>query len=86
MLSEDFLADPTNRTVLGWIGGGIVVVVGGIWAVVKFLVTRRREESAPTTRVTGTQGGVAAGRDIRNSKIDTVGRSGMHGPGGGPDE
>jgi hypothetical protein len=25
----DFLRDPINRTVLGWIGGGVVVVVGG---------------------------------------------------------
>ena len=75
MLSDlwDFLADPTNRTVLGWIGGGIVVVVGGIWAVVKFLLTRKHEESAPAQRVSATRGGVAAGRDIRNSKIDTGG-------------
>ncbi|MGA7450608.1 MAG: hypothetical protein WBW73_04805 [Rhodoplanes sp.] len=75
MLSDlwDFLVDPTNRTVLGWIGGGIVVVVGGIWAVVKFLFTRKREENAPVPRVSATHGGVAAGRDIRNSKIDTRG-------------
>ena len=66
-----FLVDPTNRTVLYWIGGGIAVVVGGIWAVVKFLLTRKPEESAPTPRVSATHGGVAAGRDIRNSKIDT---------------
>ena len=36
----------------------------------------KREESAPTTSVTATQGGVAAGRDIRNSKIDTRGSKG----------
>jgi hypothetical protein len=72
----DFLADPTNRTVIGWIGGGIVVVVGGIWAIVKFLLTRKHEESASTTSVTATHGGVSAGRDIRNSKIDTGGSKG----------
>jgi hypothetical protein len=55
----DFLADPTNRTVLGWIGGGIVVVVGGIWAIVKFLLTRKRKENAPAPRVSATRGGVA---------------------------
>ena len=78
MLSDlwDFLVDPTNRTVLGWIGGGIVVVVGGIWAVVKFLFTRKREENTPAPRVSATHGGVGAGRDIRNSKIDTRGSKG----------
>ena len=78
MLSDlwDFLVDPTNRTVVGWIGGGIVVVVGGIWAVVKFLLTKKHEENAPAPRVSATHGGVAAGRDIRNSKIDTRGSKG----------
>ena len=32
-----FLKEPGNRDVLTWFGGGIVVVVGGLWAVVKFL-------------------------------------------------
>lgn len=78
MLSDlwDFLVDPTNRTVLGWIGGGIVVVLGGIWAVAKFLLSRKRKENAPAPRVSATQGGVSAGGDIRNSKIDTRGSKG----------
>ena len=36
----------------------------------------KREESAPTTSVTATHGGVSAGRDIRKSKIDTRGSKG----------
>ena len=36
----------------------------------------KREESAPTMRVSATHGGVGAGRDIRNSKIDTRGSKG----------
>jgi hypothetical protein len=27
-----FISDPVNRGVLSWIGGGIVVVIGGAWA------------------------------------------------------
>jgi hypothetical protein len=61
----DFLNDPNNRTVLGWLGGGLVVVFGGVWAVVKFLLKKK------TPSVSATQGGVAAGGDIRNSKIST---------------
>jgi hypothetical protein len=63
-----FVQDEANRTVLAWIGGGVVVVVGGVWVVFKFFVDRK-----PTASATG--GGVAAGRDINNSKIDTGGGS-----------
>jgi hypothetical protein len=31
-----FLNDPANREVLGWIGGGLVVVCGGLWTVITF--------------------------------------------------
>jgi hypothetical protein len=27
-----FITNENNRAVLGWIGGGIVVIAGGIWA------------------------------------------------------
>jgi hypothetical protein len=66
-----FLQDASNRSVLGWIAGGVVVVAGGIWAVFKFFVAEKKSPPAPT--VSATNGGVAAGRDIRDSKIDTRG-------------
>jgi hypothetical protein len=67
-----FLQDEANRTVLGWIGGGIVVVVGGLWTAFKFF----SKPKAPSSQtVSATDGGVVAGRDIRNSKIDTRGGS-----------
>ena len=67
-----FLQDESNRPVLGWIGGGIVVVVGGIWAAFKFFVAEKKKKP-PAPTVSATNGGVAAGRDIRDSKIDTRG-------------
>lgn len=67
----DFLVDPNNRAVLGWAGGGIVVVIGGVWAVVKFFFSTKRR--VPSLRIEAAQGGVAAGRDIRESRIDTTG-------------
>ena len=27
--------DPTNQAVLGWNGGGIATIIGGVWAIVK---------------------------------------------------
>jgi hypothetical protein len=67
--------DESNRTVLAWIGGGFVVVVGGAWAGFKFFFSKQEPKvpSPPTVSVTG--GGVGAGRDIRNSEIDTRGGS-----------
>jgi hypothetical protein len=32
-----FLRKPSNRLVLGWLGGGVVIVVAGIWAVVTYV-------------------------------------------------
>jgi hypothetical protein len=68
-----FLLDENNRTVLAWVGGGIVVVVGAIWAVLKFFVSERAKEGPSAPTVKADQGGVAAGRDIRDSEIDTRG-------------
>jgi hypothetical protein len=77
MLSDIWssLLDENNRTVLAWIGGGVVVVVGGVWAVVKFMVSDRKPKSTTGPSITATNGGVAAGRDIRGSKIETSGRT-----------
>ena len=69
-----FLTDEQHRTVLAWIGSGVVVVAGGVWAVFKFVLSKRTQKtSAPAPTVSATQGGIAAGRDIRDSKIDTRG-------------
>jgi len=68
-----FLQDDNNRAVLAWIGSGIVVVVGAVWAVLKFLFSRGTKKSVPTPTVKAAHGGIAAGRDIRGNKIDMRG-------------
>jgi hypothetical protein len=57
----DFLRDGTNRSVLGWIGGGIATVAAGIWAVVK---AKNSENKQLNPRVSADRGSMAAGRDI----------------------
>jgi hypothetical protein len=71
MLSSiwDFLKDGSNQAVLSWIGGGIVVVAGGLWAALKFLFPKEKDKSAAPA-VHADRGGFAAGRDIRNNTID----------------
>jgi hypothetical protein len=63
------LKDPANREILGWIGGGIIVVVSGLWAGIKFLSKKEPRPSAQAAN-----GGVAAGRDMIGNQIDTGGR------------
>lgn len=75
-----FLTEPENRDALSWLGGGLVVVCGGLWAVLKFFINRRGGAGGtaggppPESRVSAGHGGIAGGRDVR---IDN--RSGLQG-------
>ncbi len=57
-----FLEDPANRDVLTWVGGGLVVVIGGLWAVLTFFVGRK-----PSVSASG-DGSIAGGRDVNVSQ------------------
>jgi tetratricopeptide (TPR) repeat protein len=65
-----WLQDPANRDVIGWIGGGVVVVIGGVWAVVKYFAKPGGDGGAARS-VRADRGGVAAGGSISNSSINT---------------
>jgi hypothetical protein len=69
-----FLKDPANREVLGWIGAGIVVIAGGVWAVVKFF-SKKKESPKPSVCAEG--GSAAVGGDNIGSLINI----GARGPG-----
>ena len=69
-----FLKDPDNQKVLAWIGGGIVAVAGGIWAVVKFIV-RKPEGGTPDSVVKADNGSVAIGGSATDSPINIGNRS-----------
>jgi hypothetical protein len=68
-----FLQDESNRAMLGWIGGGIVAVAGGLWAVVKFYA--KEGEASPTPGVRSDRGSAAIGGDNVNSPIKIDARS-----------
>jgi hypothetical protein len=67
-----FLKDPANRTVLAWIGGGIVAVGGGLWTVIRFFAGRG--EGGPSPGVRADKSSVAIGRDATNSPINVNAR------------
>jgi hypothetical protein len=71
-----FLGDETNRAILSWIGGGLVVVVGGLWAAFKFFLPKKedekekeKEKDASRSSITATHSSVAA-KTISDSPIN----------------
>ena len=65
MLSSiwNFLKDGSNQAVLSWIGGGIIIIAAGIWAVIKFMA-KNSDQKVPKPSVSADHGSMAAGRDI----------------------
>lgn len=55
------LLQERNRRLWGWLGGGLLILAGGIWAAAAFFSSPDVTVEAP--------GGVAAGRDISGSTI-----------------
>jgi hypothetical protein len=67
-----FLTDPANRAVLAWLGGGLVVVLGGAWTVFTYFrpgSTATRKAGGEPAKVTAAHGSVVVGRDNRGSPI-----------------
>jgi len=62
-----FLQNKKNREVLGWVGGGLAVVIGGLWTAFVYF-------SKPDTKTAGSGpqascGSVAAAGSLWGSKI-----------------
>jgi hypothetical protein len=59
----------SNRALLSWIGGGLVVVAAGLWAVVTYVWPPGGKPALAPSSVSASGGGIAAGRDISGSTI-----------------
>ncbi len=69
------LKDPDKRAILSWIGGGAVVVAGGVWTVVTFIVDHKDapDKKGGTTITVGQ--GIASGGDTHINGPVTFGPS-----------
>jgi len=78
---EGFLPGPhISLSFARWIGGGIVAVIGGLWAAFKFFTTKEKPKAQAGPTVSASNGGVAAGHDIRNTQVNARGGSKREGP------
>jgi len=53
----DFLTDPQNQQALSWLGGGLAVICGGLWAVLRFVPERRGRGAASPASSAAPSGG-----------------------------
>jgi hypothetical protein len=69
-----WLGDDKNQKIVGWVGGGLVVVVGGAWKLYTFLIERKDkkkkdEKATPLQTIAVTNGdanvyAAGSGRDL----------------------
>ncbi|MGO8843937.1 MAG: hypothetical protein ACLQFI_01000 [Methylocella sp.] len=71
-----FLKAEDNQKLLGWIGGGLVIAAGGLWAVfVHFYPSPEAKPEPPQKQIEADCGSVAIGGDVSGATI-TAGSSG----------
>jgi hypothetical protein len=59
-----FLREKRNREILGWIGGGLVVLATGIWTVTVYLFPAQKAQETKPTEVEARCGSVAVGGSV----------------------
>ena len=69
-----FLSKDKNRAVLGWLGAGVVVVIGALWAA--FVYFMPASKPAPAPGVEASCGAVAVGGSVTGSAIKAGGVTG----------
>jgi len=64
----ELLRQKRNREVLGWLGGGLVVVAAGLWAAIVYFFPPQKPPSTPAD-VQANCGGVAIGGSVTGTSI-----------------
>src|SRR5947207_10397755 len=72
-----FLRDKSNQQVLGWLGGGLVVAVTGLWAAFVYFVppgkSPEAKSPAPAVSVQADCSAIAIGGNVTGATITTGG-------------
>jgi hypothetical protein len=70
-----FLRDESSRALLGWIGGGVVILATGLWAVFVHFYPAPEAKPGPPPKIEAECGSVAVGGDVSGATI-TAGSTG----------
>ncbi len=66
-----FLGSKKNREIIGWLGGGIVIVIAGLWTAFVYFHPPKIEGGEGKAGVSASHGGVSVGGNVTNSTINT---------------
>jgi hypothetical protein len=70
-----FLSAPKNQKTLSWLGGGLVVVIAGLWAAFVYLLPPKDEHGGGSSKVEASCGSAAVQGTMIGSSITTGGAS-----------
>jgi hypothetical protein len=71
-----FLRDEGNRALLGWIGGGLAVVIGALWTAFVYFHSAADEKSGPPQKqIEADCGSIAIGGDVSGTTITATSSS-----------
>lgn len=65
----EFIRQKDNREVLGWLGGGLVVLVTGLWAAVVYFLPPQKSSEPRAPNVQANCAGVAVGGNVTGTTI-----------------
>jgi hypothetical protein len=61
-----FLGAKKNRDLIAWLGGGIVIVIAGLWAVFVYLYPPKGDGGGSASNCNISTGGIASGNNTVN--------------------
>ena len=68
-----FIEQKSNREILGWVGGGLVIIVAGLWTAFVYFATPEKTPSNPS--VSANCGSVGVSGNVSGATI-TAGNTG----------
>ena len=71
-MTKSFLDSNEKRERLAFLGGGLVVVIAGLWTAFVYFYPPKSAVVSSGTNVSATSGGVAVGGNVTNSTV-TIG-------------
>jgi hypothetical protein len=68
-MGKSLIDSKEKRERLAFLGGGLVVIIGGLWAAFVYFYPPKSDGVSSGTNVSATSGGVAVGGNVTNSTV-----------------